>query len=57
MKRKVAAHRPTSEIDLVKVLKQVWTTEITPEYCKTLVNSMPNHIKAVLDNKGYPTKY
>ena len=29
MKQKVAAHHTTSEADLRKVLKQVWTTEIT----------------------------
>lgn len=57
MKQKVAAHHPTSEVDLRRVLKQVWTTEITPEYCKTLVHSMPSRIKAVLKNKGLPTKY
>jgi transposase len=57
MKRKVAAHHPTSEVDLVKVLKQVWTTEISAEYCKSLVRSMPMRIQAVLKNKGYPTKY
>jgi transposase len=57
MKAKVAAHRPTSEEELKKILKQVWATEITPEYCKSLVHSMPRRIKAVLDNKGHPTKY
>lgn len=57
MKAKVAAHRPTSERDLQNVLKTVWTTEISPEYCKKLVHSMPQRIKAVLENKGYPIKY
>jgi len=57
MKRKVAAHRPTSLEDLIRVLKQVWVIEITPEYCLTLVHSMPSRICAVLKNRGYPTKY
>jgi transposase len=57
MKRKVAAHHPTSEKDLKEILKQVWLREITPDYCKTLVRSMPERIQAVLKNRGYPTKY
>jgi transposase len=57
MKRKVAAHRPTSEKDLKEVLKRVWTIEITPEYCRALVHSMPDRINAVLKNKGYPVNY
>lgn len=57
MKKKVAAHRPTSEEDLKKILKTVWVTEITPSYCKTLVHSMPARIHAVIQNRGHPTKY
>ena len=57
MKRKVAAHHPSSETDLNKILKQVWINEITPDYCQKLVHSMPLHIAAVLKNCGYPTKY
>lgn len=57
MKKKVAAHHPTSEDDLRQILREVWVREITPDYCKTLVRSMPDRIKAVLANKGYPTKY
>ena len=31
MKAKVTAHWPTSEKDLLDVLKKVWTTEISPD--------------------------
>lgn len=57
MKKKVAQLNPTSESDLKNVLKQVWTTQISADYCKTLVRSMPNRIAAVLANRGYPTAY
>jgi transposase len=57
MKRKVAAHCPTSEGDLRRILKEVWVKEITEDYCKTLVRSMPGRIQAVIRNKGYPTRY
>jgi hypothetical protein len=57
LKRKVAEQNPTSAEDLKKKILQVWTTQITPEYCKTLVHSMPRRITAVLQNRGQPTKY
>lgn len=57
MKTKVSEQRPTSEQALIETLKHVWTQEITPEYCRNLVRSMPARIQAVLKNKGNPTKY
>ena len=57
MKQKVAAHKPTSENHLADILRHVWVNEISPEYCKKLVESMPSRIRAVLENRGYPTKY
>jgi len=57
MKKKVAAHRPVSEKDLKDILRHVWVTEISLEYCKTLVHSMPSRIKAVIKNHGHPTRY
>ena len=57
MKNKVAEHRPTSEKHLVDILKQVWPQEISAEYCKKLVKSMPQRIQGELDNNGNPTKY
>ena len=57
MKRLVAQHKPTSEQCLINAIKHVWTNEITPAYCESLVSSMPARVKAVLDNKGRYTKY
>jgi transposase len=57
MKRKVAEHHPTSEADLRNILRSVWVTEISVEYCKTLVRSMPARLVAVLKNRGYPAGY
>jgi len=31
MKKRVAAHHPTSEVHLKHVRRQVWTTEISPD--------------------------
>jgi len=57
MKQKVARTNPTSEQALIEAIKRVWVTDITPEYCENLAASMPARIKAVLDNKGYHSKY
>jgi len=57
LKRKVADKNPTSAGDLRKKIIRVWTTEITPEYCKTLVHCMPKRIMTMLKNRGLPTKY
>jgi len=57
MKQKVSQTNPTSEQTLIEAIKQVWVTDITPAYCKSLVASMPERIKAVLKNKGYHSKY
>jgi hypothetical protein len=50
MKKKCAPQDPTSESDLKNMLRQVSVNEISPDYCKTLVWSMPSRIKAVLKN-------
>ena len=57
MKKKVAELKPTSEATLREAIKTAWTTTISPEYCRSLVDSMPDRIKAVLANKGGYTKY
>ena len=56
-KRKAAAHKPTSEAHLSTLLKEVWVKEISPDYCRSLVCSIPDRIRAILPNKRYPTKY
>ena len=56
MKQKVVAHYSISEVDLRRLLKQVWMTEVTPEHCKVLVHSMLSCIEAILKNKGFTHK-
>ena len=57
LKRKVADRNPTSAKDLQKKIKLACITEITPEYCQKLVHLMLEHIAAVLENKGFHSKY
>lgn len=57
LKRKVSSLKPTSREDLINKVKHVWTHDITQEYCKRLVDSMPQRISAVLAAKGHHTKY
>lgn len=57
MKVKVAEKAPTSMDDLLQKIREVWVSEITPQYCRRLAESMPRRIKAVLENKGHHIKY
>ena len=44
MKDKVADKQPSSAQNLKQAIKDVWVTEITHEYCESLVSSMPYRI-------------
>jgi len=57
LKRSVAKRNPTSAEDLVKKIREVWVSEISEQYCRKLVHSMPDRIAAVLRNKGGHIKY
>lgn len=57
LKDKVADRQPSNEKDLEKAIKDVWVREISAEYCKRLVDSMPRRLLAVLKAKGGHTKY
>ncbi|CAK9820118.1 Transposable element Tcb1 transposase [Anthophora quadrimaculata] len=48
--------QPTSITDLYNRIQEQWE-QISPDYCKKLVESMPKRISAVLQAKGLWTKY
>ena len=57
LKNNVADRQPTSAQEMETAIKLVWIREITPEYCRNLVDSMPRRLQAVLNNRGGHTKY
>ena len=57
LKGKVAEEQPSSAKQLVEVIKKKWATDISADYCQTLVQSMPRRLEAVIKNKGGITKY
>lgn len=57
MKRKVEAKHPSSIDQLKTIVKQVWVSEITPEYCQKLSESLPQRLAQVIATKGGSTKY
>lgn len=57
LKMKVSEKLPTSFAHLCEAIKEVWVKEISVDYCRKLVHSMPDRIDEVLKNKGLPTKY
>jgi transposase len=54
--RRVHATPVSSRVQLEARLREEWS-KMDVEYIQKLVASMPNRLKLVLDNKGYPTRY
>lgn len=52
----VRNHQISNKNDLKNALKEEWA-KITPQTTRKLVESMPNRLKAVIDQKGGHTKY
>ena len=47
---------PSNLSELKLYVKQAWK-ELPPEYCKKLIDSMPQRIEAIIAANGGPTKY
>lgn len=54
--QRLRKHSISNKNDLKDVLLQEWNN-IGENITNTLVQSMPKRLQAVLDQKGYPTKY
>ena len=48
---------PQNADDLRKALKTLWRRLVTREYCESLINSMGNRLKQVIDREGQKTDY
>ena len=57
MKDLVSQKHPGPSSELVKIIKEVWVKEISGEYCKFLIYSMPQQLQAVINACGGHTKY
>ena len=57
LKYKVSEKQPASVKELVDAIKAVWVHELSAEYCRSLVESMPKRLEAITKAKGGPTKY
>ena len=57
LKNKVADKQPSSAKDLKDDIKEVWIRELSPAYCRTLVESMPRRLEMVIKNNGGHMKY
>ena len=57
LKDKVGERQLSSAKDLVEVIKEVWVKEISQEYCRNLMHSMPRCLQDVIKNGEGSTKY
>ena len=57
LKDKVFERQPTNAKMLKQAIKEVWVREMTTEYCRSHVESMPKRLEAVIIDKGGPAKY
>jgi hypothetical protein len=53
----VAKDKPSTKTTLIEAIIKAWYKVITPERLESLVASMPRRCKAVIEAKGWPTKY
>lgn len=54
--RQLTGRKPSNKNDLYAMLEKAWS-EISIDVLIKLVDSMPRRCQAVIDAKGYPTKY
>ena len=57
LKNKVADKQPSSAKDFEDAIKEVCIRELSPTYCRTLVESMPRRLEMVIKNNGGHRKY
>ena len=57
LKNKVSEKHPADAKSLVTAIKEIWTKKISAEYCKKLIDSMPQRIEAVLRSREGHTKF
>ena len=57
MKNRLQQRHFSSMTEFKDAIKTIWVTDLTQDYCSSLIDSMPRRIQAILDNNGFPTKY
>ena len=55
LKKKVATHKSKNIQELKIAIEKEWNFDA--DYLKNLIESMPNRLKEVIENKGYYTHY
>ena len=57
MDTELSKKKITSHDQLKRAIKRIWTQKVTLEYIRSLYDSIPRRLQAVLDAGGEPTKY
>ena len=56
-KMKLQGKNTGSVPKLIRAIQDMWVNDLTPEYCRNLVDSMPRRLRRVIAAKGAMTKY
>ena len=57
LKARVSARKPTNLNNLEKIVREEWAKLNDDGYCARLVETYQNRIDALIEAKGYNTKY
>lgn len=57
LKAGVAELKPRNVAELKTAIVDVWRQKVTPDLCRKLMLSMPDRIRAMRNNKYFPSKY
>ncbi|CAH2086966.1 unnamed protein product [Euphydryas editha] len=56
LENSIRGRQASNLAEFIDILQKAWE-EISPAMTKNLVDSMPRRLQAVIDAKGFPTKY
>ena len=57
LKDKLAERQPSSATAMIEEIKKACVMDIKPDYCRSLVESMPPRLAEVIKQNGSHTKY
>lgn len=57
MKNQLQQRHFSSMAEFKETIKAIWVTDLSHDYCTSLIDSTPRRIQAIIDNNGFATEY